>query len=146
MAAVGTTSQITRALQAHLAALTISPAIEVMYFDVKKDKPFVNGVPQPYLEAKVFRAPTETLAVDDDATAMHVGFFQVDVVYPEGKGSIAPTQIADIVKDHFPRGTVLTDGSTKVRIDLDPYVMSQIKDGPYTRTPVSIRFRAFAPQ
>lgn len=145
--AIGTTAKVTRALLQHLRGLTVSPAITVAWPDDREFvKPVSGGVPQPYLEAKLFRAPTETLSVDEGGANAVVGFLQVNVVYPDGAGIMTPSELADLVILHFQRGTVLTEGDVKVLIDKAPYAMTPIDDKPYTKTPVTIRYQAFAPQ
>jgi hypothetical protein len=141
MTATGVESQITEALLARLAALTLSPVLLVAYPNV----PFPPaGVTKPatYLEA---RAPLRVgaQAVGISAWNEHAGIFQVDVVYQAQDGVIKPTQIADAVAAWFPRGTALANGSVSVRIDQPPAIAAPITDGTYTRTPVSIRYRTF---
>lgn len=140
MTAVGVESQITEALLQRLATLTLSPALQVAWPDV----PFpANGGTKPdtYLEARQLRAETQTIGINawDD----HAGIFQVDVVYSKQDGAIKATQIADAVAAHFPRNLRLANGAVVVRIHERPSIAAPVPDAPYTRTPVSIRYRSF---
>jgi hypothetical protein len=145
MTAVGVESQITEALLQRLAALTLSPALQVAWpnidFPGKNPDGSPKVKPETYLEARQLRAGTEALGIS--AWNDHAGIFQVDVVYSKQDGAIKATQIADAVAAHFPRNLRLANGSIVVRIDEPPQVAAPVPDAPYTRTPVSIRYRSF---
>jgi predicted secreted protein len=133
MTAVGVESQITEALLQRLGALTLSPALQVAYPNV----PFpAAGATKPdtYLEANQLRADVQGIGIS--AWDEHAGIFQVDVVYKAQDGAIKPTQIADAVVAWFPRN---------LRLDINetPSIAAPIPDAPYSRTPVSIRYRVF---
>lgn len=140
MTAVGVESQITEALLQRLATLTLSPVLQVAYPNV----PFpAAGASKPdtYLEAHQLRAETQAIGIS--AWNEHAGIFQIDVVYKAQDGAIKPTQIADAVAAHFPRNLRLSNGSVRVDINEPPAIAAPIPDAPYTRTPVSIRYRVF---
>ena len=109
--------------------------------NVKFPKP---AFPLPYLQASLFFATTATLGIGDDSDDQILGFLQVEVVWPEGDGEVAAAEVAGQVIDHFARGTVMTDGTTTVKVTLAPTRMTAIKDSPYVRIPVTIRFESFA--
>jgi hypothetical protein len=142
MTAVGVEAQITEALFERLADLTLSPVLPVSYPDVVF--PAVGQTkPDNYLEAAILRA--QTAAVGLSKWDEHAGILQVTVVtkqFPAG-GTKTPTQIADAVAAWFPRGTRLLNGSVQVDVYEKPAIASPIADAPYTRTPVSIRYRTF---
>lgn len=137
MTAVGVESQITEALLARLAALTLSPALPVAYPDVAFTPPD-SGM---WIEAAILRAKTATLGIS--AWEEHAGIFQVTVVAPKGVGAIKTTQVADAIAAWFPRFTRLPNGSVEVGIYEPPAIAHPIDEPPYTRTPVSIRYRTF---
>lgn len=140
MTAVGTESQITEALLTRLAALTLSPVLQVAYPDVLFP-PAGQVKPDTYLDAHQLRAGAQGIGIS--AWDEHGGIFQVDVVDKAQDGSIKPTQIADAVADWFPRNLRLTNGSVQVDIYAKPAIAAPVTDAPYTRTPVSIRYRCF---
>jgi predicted secreted protein len=140
MTAVGVESQITEALLQRLGTLTLSPALQVAYPNV----PFpASGATKPdtYLEAHQLRADVQAVGIS--AWNEHAGILQVDVVYKAQDGAIKPTQIADAVAAHFPRNLHLANGNVRVDINEKPSIAAPISDAPYTRTPVSIRYRVF---
>lgn len=137
MTATGVESQITEALFARLAALTLSPALPVAWPDVSFTPP-ANGV---YLDVHQLRA--ETVGIGISAWNEHAGVLQVDVVAKGQDGVLGRTEIADAVAAHFPRNLKLTVGDVRVDIDDPPAIAAPVPDAPYTRTPVSIRYRAF---
>lgn len=139
MTAVGVEAQITEALLARLAALTLSPALQVAYPDVAFTPPATGQ----WLEAVVMRAQTTGIGIS--RWDNHAGILQVTVVTqanPAG-GSKTPNQIADVVAAWFPRGLRLANGAVRVDIIDPPAIASPFPDGTYTRTPVSIRYRTF---
>jgi hypothetical protein len=139
MTAVGVEAQITEALFTRLAALTLSPVLPVAYPDVVFTPPAIGN----YLECAILRAATAGVGIS--AWDEHAGILQVTVVtkqFPAG-GTKTPTQIADAVAAWFPRGTRLTNGSVQVDVYETPAIAAPIADAPYTRTPVSIRYRTF---
>lgn len=137
--AAGVEAQIARALLDHLKSLVLSPALPVKWEDVR-----ASQLDAPYLEPRIFRAPTQTVSIPSDSEDnVHTGFLQVDVVYPENSGAILPAEQAALVISHFKRGTVLQDGATRVEIILEPYLMSMVKDPPNERHPVTIRYQAY---
>lgn len=140
MTAVGVESQIVEALLTRLAALALSPAVPVAYPDVTFP---ATGTTKPdtYLDAK--RLPAGARAIGISAWNEYPGIFQVDVVTKKGGGAIKSTQIADAVAAWFPRGTSLTNGGVQVDIYDPPAIAPSIDDDPYTRIPVSIRYRTF---
>lgn len=142
MTAVGVEAQITEALFTRLAALTLSPVLPVAYPDVAFPAAGQTK-PDNYLEAAILRAQTQGIGIS--AWDEHAGILQVTVVtkqFPAG-GTKTPTQIADAVAAWFPRGTRLVNGAVTVTVFETPAIASPIADAPYTRTPVSIRYRTF---
>jgi hypothetical protein len=141
MAATGIESQITEALLQRLAALTLSPALQVAYPGITFPAAGATK-PATYLEARTpLRVGATTVGIS--AWSEHSGIFQVDVLYSAQDGVIKPTQIADAVVAWFDRGTRLVNGSVQVDIYDRPAIGPAIDDEPYTRTPVSIRYRTF---
>src|SRR6266404_335082 len=112
MTAVGIESQITEALLQRLAALTLSPALQVAWPGVTFP-PAGQTKPATYLEARApLRVGAATVGIS--AWSEHAGIFQVDVLYSAQDGVIKPTQIADAVVAWFDRGTRLVNGSVQV--------------------------------
>jgi Bacteriophage related domain of unknown function len=137
MTAVGVESQITEALLTRLSALTLSPTLPVAYPDVAFTPPSAGM----WLEAAILRATTGSIGIS--AWEEHAGIFQVTVVAPKGGGAIKSTQVADAVTAWFPRFTRLLNGAVQVDVYDSPNIAAAIDDPPYTRTPVSIRYRTF---
>jgi hypothetical protein len=140
MAATGIESQILEALLQRLAALTLSPALQVAYPNVTFPAAGTTK-PATYLEAHQLRSGAQYVGIS--AWSEHSGIFQVDVVYSAADGAIKPTQIADAVVAWFERGMRLRNGAVQVDVYERPAIASPVDDAPYTRTPVSIRYRSF---
>lgn len=142
MAAQGSEAQIAAALMARLASLTLSPALPVAYPDVAFTKP-TSGM---WLETALFPAPTEAITVAHDGINSHTGFLQVTVVSPQNQGAVKVQEVVAKIIQHFKRGAKMADGATTVQIVQPPYASPTFKDEPYTRTPVTVRYQAFARQ
>lgn len=141
MTATRLDAQVARAILERLRSITTSPVLPIAYPDTKFTRPADNG---PYLQASLFFATTATISIGDDDPNQILGFLQVEVVWPEGRGEQEASEVASQVIDHFSRGTVMTEGTTKVKVVQAPYKMTVLKDPPYTRTPVTVRFESFA--
>jgi hypothetical protein len=141
MSAVGIEAQIAEALLTRLAALTLTPALQVAMPNV----PFpATGTDKPdtYLQASLLRVPTQAVGVA--AWNEHAGILQVDVVYSAQSGEIKPLQVADSVAAWFGRGTRLPNGSIQVDVYEPPQIASALDNGDgYDKIPVSIRYRTF---
>lgn len=142
MAATGIEGKIAEALLQRLAALVLSPALPVAYPDIVFPP---VGTPQPttWLEAAFMRAATAAVGVSK--WNEHPGILQVTVVAKQGAGAIASANVADQIADWFKRGTRLVDGGVQIDVYAPPQIASSYADDPYTRTPVSIRYRVFTP-
>lgn len=118
-----------------------SPATPIAY-------PFAAFVPVPdtaYLDARgVLRADPEHPAVGFDATNVFRGIFQVDAVVPDGHGESPGLRLASLVAARFPIGLTLAAGTQTIRFDQVPAIAPAIKDAPWLRFPVSIRYIVFA--
>lgn len=104
---------------------------------------FTPVAAQPYQLSKLVPLPVENPTLGDDYHR-EVGFYQVTLAYPKGKGVGAIASMADKVKDYFKRGTTLTEGSDKIIVDRTPEISSiYVND---TRAEVNIRIRYFSNQ
>ena len=73
-----------------------------------------------------------------------IGFYQIVLSYPKGKGVGTLATMADMVKDYFKRGTTLVEGSDKIIIDRTPEISSvYINDN---RAEITIRIRYYSEQ
>jgi hypothetical protein len=146
MTAVGVESQITEALLQRLAALVDTGAPLAAWPVASPDVTFPPKgqiKPDQWIEAAILRAQTQGIGIN--AWDEHAGIFQVTVVTKQNPagGTKTPTQFADAVAAWFSRDTNIVNGAVTVRIDQKPAIASPIPDAPYTRTPVSIRYRTF---
>jgi hypothetical protein len=137
MAAVGTDAKIAESLFQRLAALVLSPPLPVSYPD--PPAPFVKPTTGPWLEASFL--PAATSAIGISAYDEHVGLLQVTVVYPNGAGVMKPVEIAGAVAAWFPRNLQLANCAIYDTPSIAPLFPDN--DNATTRTPVSIRYRAF---
>ncbi len=136
MTATGKPAQIFDALMTKVGTLsTGSPTLPVAYPDVGFD-PAVSAPAGKYLEVTYF--PNAPAWEGLSAGALVQGLLQITVVWPRGKGHVLPLQIAETIKTHFAKGTVLVSGTTKVKVTREPVVASPIIEDHDTRIPVTI--------
>lgn len=121
----------------HLAGLTLSTPLTVAWPDVDFTPPAAGYVRVTFL-------PNETMQSElgDAGRNRHMGLFQVSVMWPEGNGSVTPTDLAGEIVAHFKRGTVITHDGLIIHIDRPPYISPRLKDSPYTQYPVTVSYRS----
>jgi hypothetical protein len=91
-----------------------------------------------HLVAWVLPAESDTIGLA--SLNMANGLLQIDVKIKATKGQIKAAVIVDDVIAAFPRGTELTEGVTKVRIDKAASVSQGIQDGAWYTVPIRIPF------
>jgi hypothetical protein len=108
------------ALQNHLESLgAFSTAYEGVSFTP------TNNV--PYQRLNLLRAEVDNTALGS-AYYREVGIFQVTLFYPLNQGSNPIETRAELIRNHFKRGTGLTNGGRVVRITRTPNVKQIIRD------------------
>ena len=104
---------------------------------------FTPKVDQPYQLSRLVPLPVENPTYGDNYHR-EVGFYQVVLSYPKGKGVGALSTMADKVKDYFKRGTTLVEATDKIVVDRTPEISSvYIND---TRAEITIRIRYYSDQ
>jgi hypothetical protein len=109
--------RIKQALEKHLAAL--SPALSTAVENIS----FTPVLGTPYQDVQIVpRAPdNQTLG---DGYYRESGELQVFLCYPSGAGSAACMTRAILTRDHFKRGTTLSQGGIEVIIMSTPKITS----------------------
>ena len=98
---------------------------------------------QPYQLSRLVPLSVENPTLGDNYHR-EVGFYQVVLSYPKGKGVGALSTMADKVKDYFKRGTTLVEATDKIVVDRTPEISSvYIND---TRAEIIIRIRYYSDQ
>lgn len=128
---------IQQALCAHLASPALAGSPPIAW-------PLVTYSPTlgtSYLAVQpVLRAETDPQALGFGDGDVYTGIFQVDAVIPDGRGEQVGLTLAALVKDRFPAGTVLSAGGKKLRVNRPPTIAPAVKDAPWVRFPVSVRY------
>ena len=97
----------------------------------------------PHQLSRLVPLPVENPTFGDNYNR-EIGFYQVVLSYPKGKGVGTLATMADKVKDYFKRGTTLVEGSDKIIIDRTPEISSvYINDN---RAEITIRIRYYSEQ
>lgn len=126
----------------HLSTLSLAPALPIAWPDV----PFEPTIGQRFLAVDYLpNRSTDPFLAFDDGT-LYRGLLQIAVVAPRGAGALGAARIAAAIAKHFGAGTTLrpTDQSFALRINARPSVGGPIPEDKWTRTPVTIAWRAFA--
>lgn len=105
--------------------------------------PFTPVEGDPYQASKLVPVASENPTLGDDYHR-EVGFYQVVLAYPKGKGVGAMTAMAEKIKAYFKRGTTMTEGSDVVIVETTPTISSvYVTD---TRAELVIRVRYYCEQ
>ena len=104
---------------------------------------FTPVLNQPHQLSRLVPLPVENPTFGDNYNR-EIGFYQVVLSYPKGKGVGDITTMADKVKDYFKRGTTLIEGSDKIIVDRTPEISPvYINDN---RAEITIRIRYYSEQ
>lgn len=106
---------IKKAFEKKLAQMT--PAISTAYESVSFTP--VTDVAYQRVQLVPRRPENPTMG---DSYYREVGEFQIFLVYPSNKGSAEVLARAELVQQHFARGTTLVEGSTQVIIPSTPQI------------------------
>ena len=99
---------------------------------------FTPVLTEPYQLTRLVPLPVENPTYGDNYHR-EVGFYQIVLSYPKGKGVGDISLMADKIKDYFKRGTTLVEGADKVIVDRTPEVSPvYIND---SRAEITIRIR-----
>lgn len=126
---------IRQALETRLNTMT--PALATAWEGVS----FTPVTGTPYQQVNLLMATAENPTMGGTMYRQS-GVFQVLLCYPPSNGAKPAGTRAELIRDHFKRGTTLTSGSVEVLIEYTPSVMPAIIDGERYRLPVSIRWSA----
>ena len=132
-----TLTAIRAALETALGALT--PALASAWENIAFTP--VSGTP--------YQRVTLVMATPDDSEIggphVEMGFLQVDLCYPQGRGAAEAAARADLIKSRFRKGTSLTASGVTVLVAATPRVLTPALEGDRFVLPVRILFRASAP-
>jgi hypothetical protein len=103
------TTEILTAAFDHLIAFVYSPQPEIMWPGIQSTPPEAGM----WLEPGFFPNEPDDIAWDDDSCVDTRGFFQILVYFRPGQGQIDPSELADALIAHYPKGTEL--GAVRVR-------------------------------
>lgn len=110
--------KISDALMTKVGALVLSPVLPVAYPSVAFPGVNVDGsaidLPESFLDVTEFRNTPEEVTHAEDR---YRGILQVEVAVPLQSGNIPAMTIAGKVREHFKRGTWISNGGIVVRID-----------------------------
>lgn len=124
-------ASIREALETRLSTVTGSHPIAYM------NQNFVPTKGTLWLRGTLLPAQTAGVTIGLDGNDLYQGLFQVDVFAPQGKGSGQALRIADDVIEHYAKGTVLTAGVFRIRID-NGWILPPLEEPEWYQVPVTI--------
>lgn len=127
-------TQVRTALETRLASVSGSPQIG---WDNTEFEPPTDEVS---LLAYLLRGETVSPTLGRTELTMEQGIFQVSVLAPRGGGSKPAEDVAEAVREHFPKGLSLSAGGLSVRIARRGSVTPARQDGSWHRIDVSIPY------
>lgn len=127
--------EIRTALETKLNAL--APSLATAWESV----PFTPIVGTPYQQVNIIIADTLNPTLGGSHYRIK-GFMQVLLCYTPSLGAKAASTRADLLVNHFKRGTSLINGGVTVIVDKTPSIAPPMVDGLLYQIPVSIYFSA----
>lgn len=124
---------IKKAFEKHLDLIT--PKISTAYEGVS----FTPVVGQPHQRVQLVPQRPDNRTLGDDYYRDQ-GQFQVFLSYPNGKGTAEILTRAQLIKNHFKRGTTLTEGNQVINIMLTPQISGISPIGDRLILPVLISY------
>jgi hypothetical protein len=97
-----------------------------------------------WLRPTLLSAETSEMGVAFASKNTHMGLFQVSVFYGKGGGETAPRTIAAGIVGLFERGTVITEGSTKIRVLRPPFLLPVQSEEKWIHVPVRVPYECYA--
>lgn len=88
----------------------------------------------------ILRAEPRRPGVNFTGSVLRAGIFQIDAVTPDNVGEGPGLRLADLVAARFAIGTKLVAGTFRLLLDKEPTIAAAVKDAPWVRFPVSIRY------
>lgn len=125
--------QIKKALEKHLAAM--NPSLATAYESVSYTP--VQGTPYQRVQVIPRRPENPTFG---DSYYREVGELQIFLAYPSNKGTAEVLARAELVQQHFARGTTLTEGSLNIVIQRTPQIAGCNVVGDRIIAPVIIQY------
>ena len=130
---------IETALFTRMDILVLDPVLDVAWPNVD----FTPGAGETYLAIDHFPNQLTRKYLNGSDPHYRMGFIQIRVVAPLGRGPQEATRVAGEVAEHFPADLALYSGGVKVKISKSPDVSSAVKTDVSWDTPVSVYYEAF---
>jgi hypothetical protein len=124
---------IKKALEKKLAE--IQPSIDTAY-EAVSFKPVVDS---PYQRVQLVPRTPENPTIGD-SYYREVGELQIFLAYPSNKGTAEVLARANLVQQHFARGTAITEDGLVVIITRTPHITGNSISGDRVIVPVIIRY------
>lgn len=116
----------------------ILPSLKTEFENVPV-KPVANV---PYQRVTLIPADTQAPTMPAGGPKRESGYLQIDLAYPENAGSAAAMARAELIRDQFPRGLVLSEGAVRLCIGDEPSLGRGRNESPFYRLPVYIYYWA----
>lgn len=113
----------------------LSPALATRL----ENEPFTPVTGTPYQWVKLLPARPENPTLGDQYHR-EVGFLQITLMYPIAVAPGAAMARADLIKNHFKRGTSMTQSGQVIKVNRTPVVAAGIESGDRWAVPVSIEY------
>lgn len=95
---------------------------------------YVPTVGRPYQETHLLTNQTIQSGNGENGTTYDSGFYQISLYYPRDEGAGAALGRADLLRQFFTRGRVVTSGGVTVRVEHTPSIsLPQYTDAWYRR-------------
>jgi hypothetical protein len=132
-----TNENVASALNKHLSLMT--PTMGIAWENVEYTPPAMGT---PYLRSWHLPGETDTITLGPNAVNGYYGVYQIDCLYPIGKGWQDAKVKAGKVATWFKRGTLITYNTMEVRL-IKAYPSPGTVDGGYYKISVSTEYESY---
>jgi hypothetical protein len=127
----------TKIRQCFEARLALMPALSTAYENVA----FTPVTGTPYQKVNLLPAQPDNASLGD-SYYREQGLFQVTLCYPNSGGAALAEARAELVVQHFKRGTYMTKDGQTVQVISTPAIAPAYKDADRYCIPISIFYRS----
>lgn len=130
---------IRNALNARLSTLSSLPSV------AWENIAFTPKTTETHLRVNFLPAPTRPAANHRTAMDFESGIYQIDVYAPQDQGPNPASLLAERIRQHFNRGSVLTNSGISVNIEATPSMAANDREGPFWRVRLTVPWFAYVP-
>lgn len=97
----------------------------------------------PYVRLTIAKNTPVTHRLGGGKEPERMGIFQATIYWPIGVGLVAPSEVANTIRNAFAYNTTIDHAGIRIRVTQEPAVRGDLPDGAYTQIPVVIPWSVY---